>query len=88
MASTEYHLKPLFQRLIDGTIERDELARLIQISRTLVQAHLQHIRSSISYLCTNQGLTITDLSYDCVADAFSRDDDNRFVKLENFIGSL
>jgi hypothetical protein len=39
-------------------------------------------------LALHQGLTATDLAYDCIAEAFARDRDGRFVQIENFARSL
>lgn len=35
-----------------------------------------------------QGLTVTDLAYDCVAEAFARNEQNKFLQIDNFIRSL
>src|SRR5260370_4969376 len=78
------HLK----QIDSGSISESQLSELVQISRAMIQAHLTCIRSSVTQLCLQQGLTIVDLSYDCIADAFAHDTDNRFRNIHNFVGSL
>jgi hypothetical protein len=39
-------------------------------------------------LALHQGLTATDLAYDCIAEAFARDQDGSFTQMENFVRSL
>jgi hypothetical protein len=46
------------------------------------------MRNSITHLCLHHGLTITDLSYDCIAEAFSKDENDNYQKLINFSKAL
>ena len=81
-------LKSLLLKLLEGSISPSELSRLVEISRSLVETHLVYLRHNLNYLCSQQGLSITDLSYDCLADAFAKDDADTFVNIENFAASL
>jgi hypothetical protein len=81
-------LKPYLRKILNSSIAEVELTEFVHICRSIVQPYLLYIRSSISTLCTQQGLTITDLAYDCIADMFLRDNQNKFVKIENFANSL
>lgn len=81
-------LKSYLCKILNSSITEVELTEFVHICRSIVQPYLFHIRSSVSGLCTQQGLTITDLAYDCIADMFLRDDSNKFVKIENFANSL
>ena len=54
----------------------------------MIHAYLRCVPPSITHLCLQQGLTMTDLSYDCIAEAFARDTDNTFSNIQNFIRSL
>ncbi|MDI6804588.1 MAG: hypothetical protein QME58_12215 [Bacteroidota bacterium] len=81
-------LKPYLYKILNSSITEVELTEFVYICRSIVQPYLFHIRSSVSNLCTQQGLTITDLAYDCIADMFLRDDQNKFVLIENFVNSL
>ncbi len=74
--------------VLSRTISRRDLARLVQQSRAIIEAHLHSSRASILTLCFHQGLTTSDLAYDCIAEAFARNDENRYPILENFAGSL
>lgn len=85
------HAKVLKDNLLDllqGGISKAQLFQLIHISRSIAQSHLAASRSSILHLCLQEGLTITDLSYDAIAEAFTRDEENNYVQLQNFISSL
>jgi len=75
-------------RASDGSISEQELTELVHLSRSLIQAYLGSIRSSLTHLCQLQGLTINDLAYDCIAEAFAKDDKNRFHQITNFVESL
>jgi hypothetical protein len=82
------NLKESLLELIDGSYKSARLSRLVQLSRIIVEGYLRYTRSSLTILCVRQGLTITDVAYDCIAEAFARSDDNRFHQLENFTNSL
>ncbi len=82
------NLKVHLSKLFEENVNLNELTELIQLSRSIVQSYLGYIRISISKLCLQQGLTINDLAYDCIAEAFARDAKNKFPQLENFASSL
>jgi hypothetical protein len=82
------NIKIYLQHLLDSTISERELTQLVQISRAIIQSYLIHIRTSLCYLCNFHGLTITDLAYDCIAEAFMKDGKNKFAQLSNFSDSL
>ncbi len=81
-------LKELLLRLHKGNVPYGELTDIVQLSRSIIQSYLGYFRNSVIHLCLHQGLTITDLAYDCIAEAFARDEKNKFYKFENFIHSL
>ncbi len=83
-----YNIKHLLCKVINLTLTENELCQLVQKTRNIVEAHLLHIRSSITRLCLTHGLTITDLAYDCIAEAFVKDENNQFICLHNFVESL
>ncbi len=81
-------LRLALKRIDSDDITENQLSELIRLSRAIIQAHLTFLRSSLTSLCVRQGLTVTDLAYDCIAEAFSRDGDDRFYKLHKFIDSI
>jgi hypothetical protein len=81
-------LKELLLYLLDGNVTHGDLTELVHLSRAIIQSHLGYIRNSITHLCLQQGLTVTDLAYDCIAEAFAKDEKNKFHQLENFVQSL
>ena len=82
------NLKYNLTRLFDNNITHDELTELVHLSRSIIQSYLNCIRTSITQLCLHQGLTVTDLAYDCIAEAFTKNEQSKFSKIENFIKSL
>jgi len=88
MSINYINLKSHLLSLLKGSISETDLSRFVQLSRSIVQSYLGYIRSSITNLCLQQGLTLTDLAYDCIAEAFARDEERRFPLLENFRNSL
>ena len=82
------HIRSLLQDLLHCSINEARLSKLVQISRAICQSHLQYMRPSVLRLALHQGLTLTDLSYDCIAEAFTRDTDKRFPFIRSFADSL
>jgi hypothetical protein len=81
-------LKPNLLRLREGKISISEMTELVYLCRSVIDAYLNSTRRSITRLCLTQGLTITDLSYDCIAEIFARNEQNKFPQIENFTGVL
>lgn len=72
----------------DDSIKHSQLTELVRISRLIIQSYLINYRSKVLNLITRNGITITDLSYDCIADAFARNGENKFRIVKKFISSL
>ena len=81
-------LRRLLADLDSGSITENRLSEAVQLSRTMIQAYLRCVPSSVTHLTLQQGLSMTDISYDCIAEAFARDSDDTFSNIQNFIGSL
>ena len=82
------NLRSLLLALLDGSISARRLGEVVQLSRAIVQSHLEHLRPSITLLSLRHGLTTTDLAYDCIGEAFARDNENNFTQVRNFVDSL
>ncbi|MBI4810958.1 MAG: hypothetical protein HY800_05875 [Ignavibacteriales bacterium] len=82
------NLKNHLVRLLENNITHAELTELVHLSRVIIQSYLGYVRTSITHLCLHQGITVTDLAYDCIAEAFAKDEKNKFHQLENFVHSL
>lgn len=80
-------LKEGLQRATHGNISEVQLSQLILISCSIAETYLTTFRHSVSQLCLQQGITIVDLSFDCIAEIFGRDQDNEFWQLKNFAAS-
>jgi len=72
----------------NDSINRSQLTELVRISRLIIQSYLINYRSKVLNLISRNGITITDLSYDCIADAFARNGENKFHIVKKFIFSL
>jgi hypothetical protein len=81
-------LKTRLQSVLDGDTDHHGLTDLVYFSRTIIQSHLQHIRRSAIWLCRQQGISLEDLAFECVGEAFRRDGTSRFTVLESFAQSL
>jgi hypothetical protein len=81
-------LKPNLLQLRSGKISISEMTELVYFCRSVIEAYLNSTRRSITQLCMTQGLSITDLSYDCIAEVFARNEQNKFPQVENFTDVL
>jgi hypothetical protein len=89
MAKEQFHtLKALIGDSAIGEISSSDMHRLVQFSRSIVEAYLRNVRASVTNVCLYQGLTVTDAAYDCLGEAFARDDTNSFFRLRAFADSF
>lgn len=54
----------------------------------IIQSYLINYRFKVLNLIARNGITLTDLSYDCIADAFARNGEDKFYIIKKFISSL
>ncbi|MEW6507326.1 MAG: hypothetical protein AB1432_06215 [Bacteroidota bacterium] len=83
--------KKIHQYLVavaNGSINHSQLTDLVKISRLIVQSYLINYRSNVMNLIKRNGITLTDLAYDCIADAFGRNKELKFYAVNQFINSL
>jgi hypothetical protein len=74
--------------IVDDSIDHIQLTELVKISRTIIQSYLLNYRSKIFNLISRHGISLVDLSYDCIAEAFNRNNENKYCNLKNFISCL
>jgi len=82
------YLKALLPKLRDGSVTEIELSSLVRLSRLVVEAYLRRLRPSADYLCNAQGITASDLAYDCIGSALARDERGAFRHIVSLIDSL
>lgn len=82
------NLKSLLLQLLSGKATDREILEIVHLSRFIVQSHLNAICTSVSTLCMQQGLTLTDIAFDAIGEAFARDEKGKFPILQNFVHSL
>ena len=82
------NLKALLPKLQDGSVTEPELSNLVRLSRIVIEAYLRRLRPSSDYLCSAQGITPSDLAYDCIGSALARDERGAFRHVVSLIGSL
>jgi hypothetical protein len=81
-------LKPLLRAFVDRTASNREITRLVHFSRSVVQAHLKTCTYSTLTLCSQQGISISDLAMDCLGEIFARDTGGGFTRIGAFVDSL
>jgi hypothetical protein len=81
-------LKSFLQQIDRNTVQEEDILEMVHLSRSIVQVYLRNLRYTIVKLCAEHGLSDTDLAYDCIAEAFSRNQSGEFVLLRNFVASL
>ena len=81
-------LKTTLATLSQGKAAHRDILSVVQVSRAIVAAYLHVKMSSLSYLYRSQGLSETDLAYDCIADMFRSEDGLHYPKIEAFASSL
>ncbi len=81
-------LKTTLASLSEGKATHRDVLSIVQVSRAIVTAYLNVKMSSLSYLYQSQGLSETDLAYDCIADLFRSNDGQHYPKVEAFTASL
>lgn len=81
-------LKQLVVELHQGSLAAGGQAELVKICRIIIEAYLRLRGETITRLSANHGLSITDMAYDCIAEAFSRVGENRFPLFERFANSF
>jgi hypothetical protein len=81
-------LKTALAALSAGHATHADLLTVVRISRAIVEAYLKFRAPSLGYLYRNQGLSETDLAYDCIAEVFRSEDGRRYPKLLSFASAL
>lgn len=81
-------LKRLLESAIAGTITHRDLSELIYLCRSIAESYLIHHRSSFLYICAANGLSVSDIALDCIAEIFARNETDQFYTLQNFEASL
>jgi hypothetical protein len=84
--STE-NLRADLLAVLSGSPSPAQLKALVRTSHALALMLLRMKRSS-GLARVSQGISESDLAYDCVADLFRRDEDGAFVGLRAYFGSL
>ncbi len=82
------NLKPLLAEVTHGSASKRQMTELVQLSRAIIHSYLTHYRHSVTRLCLEQGLTVTEVAYDCIGEAFARNGTGCFTQLDNFVSSL
>lgn len=81
-------IKNILLGIFEMKVTHAEIAELVKISRIVITSFLINSRSSTVRLCQLHGLTLTDLSYDCIAEIFEKDESGNFRILQNLFTSF
>jgi hypothetical protein len=82
------HHTTTIRKLAEGEAQEKDILDLVHFSHAIVLSYFETMRYSLATLCLQQGLTMSDLAYDAIAEAFTRDENGKFSMLQNFISSL
>ena len=83
-----YKIWVLLMAVSKDLISHTQLTELVKTSRLIIQSYLFNYRSDVLNLVSRNGITVTDLSYDCLAEVFSRNGENRYYIITKFLFSL
>ena len=81
-------LKSSLSALSRGRATHQDLLLVVRVSRAIVEAYLKVRASTLGYLYRDQGLSETDLAYDCIAEMFRSEDGRSYPKVDSFASSL
>lgn len=81
-------LKAAIVKLSQGDHTHGDLLVVVHFSRAIVEAFLRVKMDNLRYLYAGQGLTETDVAYDCIAELFHGGDGREYPKLNRFAASL
>ncbi|MBS4029794.1 MAG: hypothetical protein KGZ58_14315 [Ignavibacteriales bacterium] len=82
------NLKTNLIALQQGTLSYSEQNALVHFTIALIQAHLHSHRTSYSHLYEKAGITEEELACDCIADAFARNAQNEFIRIQQCLSKL
>jgi hypothetical protein len=83
-----HDLKVILSAIFHQKHTLNDLSELVRISKIIVTAHLSNSYNSILRLCYLQGISLVDLSYDCIGEIFEKDVNNNLITLRDFYVSL
>lgn len=86
--SLEANLKVWIEHIQQGIISYSELTKLVHFCRAIAESYLSRYRASLVHLCSQHGLTVQDLAYDCIGPLFGRDEDGQFYHFQRFTNAL
>lgn len=70
------------------TINHSQLTELVKVSRLIIQSYIYYYRFSALKLLDYHGITLSDLALDCIAEAFRRNQEDKYFLIKKFICSL
>jgi hypothetical protein len=82
------HLKSNLLTLQQGSLSGSEQTAVIHFAVALVRAHLHSHRTSYAHLLEKTGITEEDLAFDCVGNAFARNAQNEFIRIQQCLAKL
>ncbi|MBI3194691.1 MAG: hypothetical protein HYZ34_09545, partial [Ignavibacteriae bacterium] len=88
MTALHKNLKLYLEKISDGSISKQQLTEFIHYSRVIVQSYLFQIRTSLTFLYSQQGLSAEDVAWDCLGSLFIKDSTFRYPIFVRFKTSL
>lgn len=81
-------IKRLLLKSQSGYLTQSEIKELVSTSRIIISSYLRHTKPRIIKLCENEGITLEDLSIDCIAELFEVDEYKNFIRLNNLANTI
>lgn len=81
-------IKRLLLKSQSGHLTHSDIKELVSISRIIISSYLRHTKPRIIKLCENEGITLEDLSIDCIAELFEVDENKNFIRLNNLVNNI
>lgn len=88
MFNNNEKLKQLLIKAGYSVLTELEAAELVKISRIIISSHLRKNKYYYINTLQQEGLDVIDIALDAIGEAFNRDNDKRFIRLNVFINSL
>ena len=81
-------LKSILTTIYESRQSEKTITELVHLSRTIISGYLINTKSSIIQLTGLYGLSLSDISYDCLGELFKRNEKGNYQTFTKFFSSL
>jgi hypothetical protein len=87
-AAVAKKLKSILTTIYESRQSEKTITELVHLSRTIISGYLINTKSSIIQLIRLYGLSLSDISYDCLGELFKRNEKGNYQTFTKFFSSL